>query len=154
MTWLLVSPWNGDVCFFLESEPQLVRFQSRGTIKNMYIWVSSWRFGCLVTWFCYHFIAKPGNKTATPSWLDPYMSFPVYSVFILKSWLLTCRIFLTIIRYSSTFSIISWIFIKQNKTKLIMEQTCTLPILYCQYHACWCPGELSHQGISRHDIDP
>ena len=28
--------------------------------------------GCFVTWFCYHLIAKPGNKTATPLWLDPY----------------------------------------------------------------------------------
>ena len=27
--------------------------------------------GCLVTWFCYQLIAKPGNKTATVSWSDP-----------------------------------------------------------------------------------
>ena len=27
--------------------------------------------GCLVTWFCYQLIAKPGNKTATVSWPDP-----------------------------------------------------------------------------------
>ena len=27
---------------------------------------------CLVTWFCYQLIAKPGNKTATVSWPDPY----------------------------------------------------------------------------------
>ena len=25
------------------------------------IWVRSRRFGCLVTWFCYHLIAKPGK---------------------------------------------------------------------------------------------
>ena len=37
------------------------------------IWVRSQRCGCLVTWFCYQMIAKPGNKTATPSWPDPYM---------------------------------------------------------------------------------
>ena len=36
------------------------------------IWVRSWRCGCLVTWFCYHLIAKPGNKTAASSWPDPY----------------------------------------------------------------------------------
>ena len=29
------------------------------------------RCGCLVTWFCYQMIAKPGNKTAAPSWPDP-----------------------------------------------------------------------------------
>ena len=31
----------------------------------MYIWVRSRNCGCLVTWFCYQLIAKPGNKTAT-----------------------------------------------------------------------------------------
>ena len=35
-------------------------------------WVRWRRCGCLVTWFCYHLIAKPGNKTATPSSPDPY----------------------------------------------------------------------------------
>ena len=34
-----------------------------------------------------------------------------------------------------------------------MEQPYMLPILYCQYRAHWCPGDLSHQGISRHGID-
>ena len=36
------------------------------------IWARSRRCGCLVTWFCYQLIAKPGNKTAAPPWLDPY----------------------------------------------------------------------------------
>ena len=35
-----------------------------------FIWVRSWSCGCLVTWFCYHVIAKPGSKTAAPSWHD------------------------------------------------------------------------------------
>ena len=39
---------------------------------TIYIWVRSWNCGCLVTWFCYQLIAKPGNKTATVSWPDPY----------------------------------------------------------------------------------
>ena len=38
-------------------------------------WVRSRRCGCFVTWFCYHLIAKPGNKTATPSWHDPAAGF-------------------------------------------------------------------------------
>ena len=38
------------------------------------LWVRSWRCGCFVTWFCYHLIAKPGNKTAAPSWHDPYIA--------------------------------------------------------------------------------
>ena len=36
------------------------------------IWVRSRKWGCLVTWFCYQMIAKPGNNTATLSWPDPY----------------------------------------------------------------------------------
>ena len=35
------------------------------------IWVGSQNCGCLVTWFCYHLIAKPGNKTAAVPWPDP-----------------------------------------------------------------------------------
>ena len=42
-------------------------------ISTVYgIWVRSWRYCCFVNWFCYHLIAKPGNKTAEPSWPDPY----------------------------------------------------------------------------------
>ena len=35
--------------------------------------VKPWRCGCLATWFCYQLIAKPGNKTATPLWVDPLL---------------------------------------------------------------------------------
>ena len=35
-------------------------------------WVRSRNCGCLVTWFCYQLIAKPGNKRATVLWPDPY----------------------------------------------------------------------------------
>ena len=34
-------------------------------------WSGSWRFSCLVSWFCYHSIAKPANKTAAPPWPVP-----------------------------------------------------------------------------------
>ena len=37
------------------------------------IWVRSWSCGCLVTWFCYQMIARPGNKTAAVLWPDPYI---------------------------------------------------------------------------------
>ena len=30
-------------------------------------------FDCLVTWFCYQLIAKPGNKTSAVPWRDPYI---------------------------------------------------------------------------------
>ena len=41
----------------------------------------------------------------------------------------------------------------QQKTKFTMEQPYMLSILYCQYHACWCLGDLRSQGISRHGIN-
>ena len=37
-----------------------------------FIWVRSRNWGCLVTWFCYQLIAKPGNKTAAVLWPDPF----------------------------------------------------------------------------------
>ena len=40
---------------------------------HIYIWVRSRNCGCLVTWFCYQLIAKPGNKTVAVSWPDPYI---------------------------------------------------------------------------------
>ena len=44
-------------------------------------------------------------------------------------------------------------FVQQKETKFTTEQSSMLSILYCQYHACWCPGDLSRQGISKHGID-
>ena len=37
------------------------------------VWVRSRNWGCFVTWFCYQLIAKPGNKTASVPWPDPYI---------------------------------------------------------------------------------
>ena len=39
---------------------------------NRRIWVRPRNCGCLVSWFCYQLIAKPGNKTAAVPWPDPY----------------------------------------------------------------------------------
>ena len=44
-------------------------------------------------------------------------------------------------------------FVQQVKTKCTMQQPYMLPILYSQYHACWCPGDSRSQGISGHGID-
>ena len=46
-------------------------------IVTFLILVRSRRWACLVTWFCYHLIVKPGNKTDAPSWPAPY-SFQQY----------------------------------------------------------------------------
>ena len=44
-----------------------------GVGDGLCIWFRSRNCGCLVTWFCYQMIAKPGNKTATVPWPDPYL---------------------------------------------------------------------------------
>ena len=43
-------------------------------------------------------------------------------------------------------------FIQQKKTKFTIKQPYMSLILYCQYHACWCPGDISCQVTSRHGI--
>ena len=43
-----------------------------GDLQEIMIQVKSWKCACLVTWFCYHLIEKPGNKTGALSWPDPY----------------------------------------------------------------------------------
>ena len=45
-------------------------------VTKHFIWVRSRKCGCLVTWFCYQLIAKPGNKTAAVSWPHPYEHHP------------------------------------------------------------------------------
>ena len=52
-------------------------------VNSFVIWVRSRNCGCLVTWFCYQLIAKPGNKTATVPWPDPY-NYMKYSHFGLR----------------------------------------------------------------------
>ena len=56
--------------YFLICENILKNLRSK---EPTHILVRLWRCGCLVTWFCYQLIVKPGNKTAAPSWLDPYV---------------------------------------------------------------------------------
>ena len=51
---------------------EILQYIKAKEAHHQYIWVRSRRHGCLVTWFCYQMIAKPGNKTAAPSWPDPY----------------------------------------------------------------------------------
>ena len=64
-----------------------------------------------------------------------------------------CWIVVKIIKdvFTSLYHILN--FIQQTKTKFTMEHPHMLPILHCHYHACWWPGDLRSQGISRHCID-
>ena len=47
------------------TEPRKVCFFS---IRVIFTWVGSGGCNCLVSWFCYQLIAKPGNKTVAPPW--------------------------------------------------------------------------------------
>ena len=63
-------------------------------LYHQHIWVRSRMCGCLVTWFCYQLIAKPGNKTAAPSWPDLYTdSFIMYACLYVY---ITCIYFFSI----------------------------------------------------------
>ena len=55
------------------------------------IWVRSRNCSCLVTWFCYQLIAKPGNKTATVPWPDQYHEY-IYSLSFLHTTTLPHRL--------------------------------------------------------------
>ena len=51
------------------------------------LWVRSRNCGCLVTWFCYQVIAKPGNKTVAHSWPDPYQHWSATQ----EAWISKCN---------------------------------------------------------------
>ena len=39
---------------------------------------------------------------------------------------------------------------RELKSDIMLDED--LPILYSQYHGCWCPGDARSQGINNHDI--
>ena len=41
----------------------------------------------------------------------------------------------------------------QQKTRFTVWQPYMLPVLYWQYRACWCPGDLRSQGTNSHGVD-
>ena len=43
--------------------------------------------------------------------------------------------------------------IQQKKPEFTKKQPYMLPTLYCQCHACWCPGSLKSTVASKHGID-
>ena len=82
------------------------------------------------------------------SWYNPWLC-PVFGIIILTLYTLNC--FKDCKRYTCIVCH-SLDCVQKKKTKFTMEQPNMLPILYCQYHAYWCPGNLRSQGISRHGI--
>ena len=76
---VLHSTWTS---WLTRHRKRIAQCLTKWSVLNKMIGISvmSRKYGCLVTWFCYHLIAKPGNKAAAPSWPDPYatgMSFCV-----------------------------------------------------------------------------
>ena len=75
--------WDPTWWYSIQSYVQISHLSARGDdialrlFADCDIWVRSQNFGCLVTWFCYQLIAKPGNKTATVSWPDPYIQYQI-----------------------------------------------------------------------------
>ena len=72
----LTLQWNGNIVILTRYSP-LGALEGKMTTSRpasvFIIWVRSGRCDCLVTWFCYQLIAKPGSKTAAPSWPGPYV---------------------------------------------------------------------------------
>ena len=65
-------------------ENVIQRYRRETANPRIGIWVRSRNCGCFVTWFCYQLIAKPGNKTTTVSWPDPYIE--RYAAHTVVSW--------------------------------------------------------------------
>ena len=57
-------------CFYLSCSERANSWHKHST-SQIYSWFSPWRCDCHVTRFCCQLIAKPGNKTASPSWPGP-----------------------------------------------------------------------------------
>ena len=88
------------------------------------------RCGCLVTWFCYQPIAKPGNNTAAPPWPEPF------DVFL-------CKFYASIrLSGSSLFSSFSCLFLVSLSKLYFYNFFRTLPInmghgLYFKFSGPW-----------------
>ena len=72
----LLTLWLQMICCPLPLDHHRVQ----NTENKFTIWVRSWRCGCLVTWFCYHLIAKPGNKTTELAWPNPCVHEHILSI--------------------------------------------------------------------------
>ena len=81
LTVLVVNLHIFSSAFFRHSRYWIIFHRSDGILQNG-LWSSEiWRCACLVTWFCYQMIAKPGNKTGPPSWPDPYIAKAIVLLF-------------------------------------------------------------------------
>ena len=95
-------------------------------IWRMCIWVRSRNCGCLVTWFCYHLIAKPDNKTTAVPWPDPYQNVIFGDHFVQTS---MCQ--------NRTYCI-TWELVHSIMTLLGSNSNSSLLPWYCVVGHLWC----------------
>ena len=113
---LAMQDWS--VHIFVQGRISTLWSISMLRVDIKWIWIRSGRCGCLVTWFCYHLIAKPGHKTASLSWPDLYIFF---------------HLFFRIELYISSVDMPPWTFMVSSWiTETIMSATlnCTILITY------------------------
>ena len=133
------------------------------------IWVRSRNCGCLVTWFCYQLIAKPGNKTATVSWPDPYVHYMKYHInielihwslgdlmdfwyaffklFIVDDWRMSCGIPPNECHWTSLMIILAQVWLLASDNKPLPESLLTqIYVLWLtSIQSCWSAFAFLHQ---------
>ena len=64
------NTYTGKMVYSYQNSSQYINRIVKSAPK-ICIWFGYSTCSCLVTWFCYQLIAKPGNKTAALPWPDP-----------------------------------------------------------------------------------
>ena len=88
--------------------------------------IGSWRWDCFVTWFCYQLMAKPGSKTAIPS----YISETLWSYCPLRKywfWPFMCSNFIRKHKYVFACDVIPRDWNRTGECKLSFWKTTTNP---------------------------
>ena len=118
-----------------------------------FIWVRLRNCGCLVTWFCYQLIAKPGNKTATVLWPDSYWDWESLNKKHSNSVIHLGQMFF--------FFFFFFFFTKSCLSSLSWKITCLeRPLNFSDcfiqvsvYHVWWWPGKSCDQEAWKHAVD-
>ena len=97
-----------QICYKWRKDPRFIYIYIYMCIY-ICIWARSRNCGCLVTWFCYQLIEKPGNKTATVPWPNPYVyAYIAFETFVLKDCFLNIRT-LSLLLFHLTMLFTCWV---------------------------------------------
>ena len=72
-SWIYVNTCNLTIDSMLPISVTILSRLMSPILAKPAIWIRSRRWACLVTWFCYHWMAKPGNKTGAP-----FVTWPIW----------------------------------------------------------------------------